>query len=85
LSKSEKSKKKISNLIRNESNQKKIDSKYNADIVSDATDLKGDELVKFMEYAGSNIKVTPNSSEYEVMRQILFWFNKYQEETKAEE
>ncbi len=85
LSKSEKSKKKISKIIRNEGNTKKISAKYNADIISEATGLKGDELVKFMEYAGSNIKVTPNSSEYYVMKQILFWFNKYQEESTEEE
>ncbi len=85
LSKSEKSKKKISKIIRNEGNTKKIGSKYNAEIVADATGLKGEELLKFMEYAGSNIKVTPNSSEYFVMKQILFWFNKYKEESITEE
>lgn len=85
LSKSEKAKKKLSKIIRNEGKTKKISSKYNAEIVADATGLEGDELVKFMEYAGSNIKVTPNSSEYYVMKQILFWFNKYQEESTKEE
>jgi hypothetical protein len=85
LSKSEKSKKKISKIIRNEGNTKKINAKYNAEIVAEATGLEGDELVKFMGYAGSNIKVTPNSSEYFVMKQILFWFNKYKEESITEE
>ncbi|BAX79787.1 carboxypeptidase-like regulatory domain-containing protein [Labilibaculum antarcticum] len=85
LSKSEKSKRKISKIIRNESKAKKISSKFNADIIADATGLEGDELVKFMEYAGSHIKVTPNSSEYFVMKQILFWFNKYKEESITEE
>ncbi|WP_372754778.1 carboxypeptidase-like regulatory domain-containing protein [Labilibaculum sp.] len=85
LSNSEKSKKKISKLIRNESNTKKINSKYNADIVSDATGLEGDELEKFMEYAGPHMKVNSNSSEYQVMKQILFLFEKYQKETTAKE
>lgn len=85
LSKSEKAKKKLSKIIRNESKTRKISSKYNGEIVADATGLEGDELVKFMEYAGSHIKVTPNSSEYYVMKQILFWFGKYKEESTKEE
>ncbi|PKQ62564.1 hypothetical protein BZG02_12665 [Labilibaculum filiforme] len=85
LSKSEKSKKKISKLIRNEGDTKKIRSKYNAEIIADATGLEGDELLEFMEYAGSHIKVTANSSDYFVMKQILFWFDKYKEETTKEE
>ncbi|MBN2597348.1 carboxypeptidase-like regulatory domain-containing protein [Labilibaculum sp.] len=85
LSKSEKSKKELSKIIRNEGKAKKISSKYNADIVADATGLEGDELLKFMEYAGSEIKVSPNSSEYYVMQQILFLFKKYQEETTEAE
>ncbi|MBL4561056.1 MAG: hypothetical protein JKX79_08740, partial [Labilibaculum sp.] len=85
FSKSEKAKKKLAKIIRNEAKTKKINSKYNAEIITDATGLKGDELLKFMEYAGSHIKVTQNSSEYFVMKQILFWFKKYQEETTKEE
>ena len=85
LSKSEKSKKKISKIIRNEAKTKKISLKYNAEIVADATGLKGDELITFMEYSGSHIKVTPNSTDYYIMKQILFWFKKYQEETTKEE
>ncbi|WP_461640037.1 carboxypeptidase-like regulatory domain-containing protein [Labilibaculum euxinus] len=85
LSKSEKSKKQLSKIIRNEGKTKKISSKYNAKIVADATGLEGEELLKFMEYAGSEIKVTPNSSEYYVMKQILFLFKRYQEETTKEE
>lgn len=85
FSKSEKSKKKISKIIRNEAKTKKVSSKYNAKIIADATGLEGEELLKFMGYAGSHIKVTPNSSEYFVMKQILFWFNKYKEESITEE
>lgn len=85
LSKSEKSKKKISKLIRNESNSKKINSKYNAEIVSEATGLQGEELEKFMEYSAAHIKVSPNSTEYYVMKQILDLFQKYQEISTAKE
>ncbi|MDE5418414.1 carboxypeptidase-like regulatory domain-containing protein [Labilibaculum sp. DW002] len=85
LSKSEKSKKKLSKIIRNEGNLKKISAKYNAEIVSDATGLKGDELLAFMEFSGSHINVTANTSDYSVMKQILFWFEKYKEKPTKEE
>lgn len=85
LSKSEKAKKKLAKRIRNESNLKKIASKYNAEIVSSATGLKGDELLDFMEYCGSGINVKSNTTEYEVMRQILFWFEKYKQEPTTKE
>ena len=85
LSKSEKAKKKLSKIIRNEGNLKKISKKYNAEIVSDATGLKGDDLIDFMEFSGAHINVTPNSSDYQVMKQILFWFEKYKEKTTKEE
>lgn len=85
FSKTEKSKKKISKIIRNETKTKKISSKYNAEIIANATGLKGNELLQFMEYSGSHIKATPNSTDYYIMKQILFWFKKYQEETTEEE
>ena len=85
FSKSEKSKKKLAKIIRNEGNLKKISSKYNARIVSDATGLKGDELLDFMEFSGSHITVSAKSSDYYVMKQIIFWFEKYKEKLTKEE
>jgi hypothetical protein len=77
LSKKEKAKKKISKIIQAESKNKKISSKYNAKIVSNATGLKGDELVAFMEFCGKKIHVTENSSDYDVMKQILNFYEEY--------
>lgn len=82
LSKKEKIKKKLSKRIKEEGKNKKIGKKYNAQIVSDATGLKGDELVAFMEFCGKKIQVTENSRDYDVMKQIL---DLYQEYTKAKE
>lgn len=85
FSKSEKAKKKLSKIIRNEGNLKKISLKYNAEIISDATGLTGKELIDFMEFSGAKINVTANSSDYQVMKQILFWFEQYKEKsTKVE-
>lgn len=77
FSKTEKAKKKISKLIREKSKTKKIYKKFNADIISDATGLKGEELIKFMEYCGSKISVNEHSSEYQVMKQILDLYEDY--------
>lgn len=77
FSKTEKAKKKISKMIREESKNNKISQKFNANIVSDATGLKGDELLAFMEFCGSKIHVTEKSSEYEVMKQILDLYKEY--------
>lgn len=82
LSKKEKTKKKLSKLIKSESKNKKISSKYNAEIVSNATGLEGDELVAFMEFCGKKIHVSENSRDYDVMKQIL---DLYKEYTKAKE
>ncbi|RUT73510.1 carboxypeptidase-like regulatory domain-containing protein [Ancylomarina longa] len=80
FSKTEKIKQKLAHKIRNERKNRKISQKYNATIIANATRLKGDELVAFMEYCGSNIKVNENTSDYEVMRQIMEWFEKYKKE-----
>lgn len=82
LSKKEKIKKNLSKRIKEEGKNKKIGKKYNAQIVSDATGLKGDELLAFMEFCGKKIQVTENSRDYDVMKQIL---DLYQEYTKAKE
>jgi len=80
LSKSEKNKRKVSKLIRTEGKNKKISKKYNATVITNATGLKDEELVAFMEYCGSNIKVNENTSDYEVIRQIMEWFEKFKKE-----
>ncbi|WP_282125825.1 carboxypeptidase-like regulatory domain-containing protein [Marinifilum flexuosum] len=77
LSKKEKIKKKLSKRIKEEGKNKKIGNKYNAQIVSDATGLKGDELVSFMEFCGKKIHVTENSRDYDVMKQILDLYEEY--------
>ena len=80
LSKREKIKRKLAKTIREEGKNKKISEKYNAEIVSEATELTGDELVAFMEFCGANINVNENSTEYDVMKQILEWFEKWKKE-----
>ena len=77
LSKKEKAKKKLSKIIKNERTNTKISKKYNAELVSDATGLKGNELVAFMEFCGKKIHVTENSTDYDVMKQILDLYKEY--------
>ena len=77
LSKKEKAKKKLSKIIKNERTNNKISKKYNAELVSDATGLKGDELVAFMEYCGKKIHVTEKSTDYDVIKQILDLYKEY--------
>ena len=72
-------------MIKNESKNKKISSKYNAEIVADATGLKGDELVDFMDFCWKKIHVTEKSTDYDVMKQILDLFEEYQKLSTEEE
>ena len=85
LSKKEKAKKKLSKIIKAESKNKKISSKYNAEIVSDATGLKGDELLAFMEYCGKKIHVTEKSTDYDVIKQVLDLYEEYTQLSTEEE
>ncbi|WP_421917943.1 carboxypeptidase-like regulatory domain-containing protein [Marinifilum sp.] len=77
LSKKEKAKKKLSKLIRAEIKNKKTDAKYNAEIVSEVTGLKGDELEAFMPYCSANIELSENSTDYDIIKQIFELFEKY--------
>jgi hypothetical protein len=85
LSKKEKAKKKLSKMIKAESKNKKISSKYNAEIVADATGLQGDELVAFMEHCGKKIHVTEKSTDYDVMKQVLDLYEEYKNLSTEEE
>ena len=77
LSKSEKNKRKLSKRIKEEGKNNKISKKYNAQIVADATGLEGDELLDFMGFCGKKIHVTENSTDYDVMKQILDLYKEY--------
>jgi hypothetical protein len=85
LSKSEKSKKRIAKMIRNERKNDKISHLYNAEVVKDITGLQGEELVAFLEYCGNKIKVSENSTEYDVRKQIFDIYKKYKKAVIKEE
>lgn len=77
LSKSEKAKRKIANIIKNENTTKKIEKRYNAQIVADVTGLSGEQLLDFMSFCGSRIKLTEHSTEYDAVKQILDNYQEY--------
>lgn len=77
LSRTEKAKKKISRAIRNEKTNNKINKKYNAQIVSEVTGLTDNDLTHFMEFCNEKINVTENSTDYNIIKQILDLFEEY--------
>jgi len=77
LSKSEKRKKKITKMIRTEWKIKKLKQYYTSEIVSANTGLKDQELEEFMAYCGPKIEINENTSQYDVMEQIVNNYKEY--------
>jgi len=73
----EKSKRKVSKMIRNEWKLKKLSKNYNAEIVSANTGLKGDTLEDFMAYCGPKIEITEVTSRYDILEQIVNNYKEY--------
>ena len=77
FSRSEKRKRKIAGLIRNNWKTKKYAKYYTSDIVSAHTGLKGKALEDFMAYCGPKLKITKISSRYDVEEQIVNMYKAY--------
>jgi hypothetical protein len=79
----EKSKRKVSNMIRNEWRTKKYAKYYTSDIVSAHTGLKGEPLEDFMAYCGPKLIITKTSSRYDIAEQIVKNYKWYIKLNKA--
>ena len=83
LNRKEKSKRKVSNMIRSEWKTKKYAKYYTSDIVSAHTGLKGEALEDFMAYCGPKLKITKISSQYDIAEQIVKNYKWYIELNKT--
>ncbi len=83
LSRSEKRKKRVTKMIREEWRIKKLNQYYTSDIVSSHTGLKGQALEDFMAYCGPKLKITQISSRYDIAEQIVKNYKWYIELNKA--
>ncbi len=78
LSKKERAKRKMSRYIKDAPRRKIIAEKYNAKVVADITGLKGEELIRFMEFFGAKTKrITPQTPDYEVTKEIMEAYQLY--------
>lgn len=77
FSRSEKRKRKIAGLIRNNWKTKKYAKYYTSAIVVEHTGLKGQALEDFMAYCGPKLKITKISSRYDVEEQIVNMYKAY--------
>ncbi|MGZ2370520.1 carboxypeptidase-like regulatory domain-containing protein [Ancylomarina sp. YFZ004] len=73
----EKSKRKVSKMIRNEWRIKKLSQNYSSEIVTANTGLKGDRLEDFMAYCGPKMKITEITSQYDILEQIVNNYKEY--------
>jgi len=81
----EKSKRKVSKMIRNEWKLKKLSKNYNAEIVSANTGLKGDALEDFMAYCGPKLEITEVTSRYDILEQIVHNYKEYRQIKKEKQ
>lgn len=77
LSRSEKRKKKVTKMIREEWKLEKLKQYYTSDIVAAHTGLKGKALENFMAYCGPKLEITKISSRYDIAEQIVKNFKTY--------
>ncbi len=57
-----------------------IAPKFNDELISNLTGLKGKEIYNFLQYCNFSEKFLINASEYEIMEQILVFWKKYKQE-----
>lgn len=77
LSRSEKRKKKITKMIREEWRIKKLSQYYSSEIVAANTGLSGDTLEDFMAYCGPKLEITEITSQYDILEQIVNNYKEY--------
>jgi hypothetical protein len=73
----EKSKRKVSKMIREEWRIKKLSQYYSSKIVAANTGLSGDTLEDFMAYCGPKMKITEITSQYDILEQIVNNYKEY--------
>ncbi|MCZ4696177.1 carboxypeptidase-like regulatory domain-containing protein [Ancylomarina euxinus] len=83
FSRKEKSKRKVSKMIRKEWRIKKYNEYYTSAIVAEHTGLKGEALEDFMTYCGPKLEITKISSRYDIAEQIVKNYKWYIELNKA--
>ncbi len=79
----EKSKRKVSNMMRNEWRTKKYAKYYTSDIVSAHTGLKDEALEDFMAYCGPKLEITEITSQYDILEQIVKNHKVYLKQSKS--
>lgn len=77
FNKREKTKRKITKLIRDEWRIKKHAKYYTSEIVAANTGLKDEALEDFMVYCGPKIEITERTSQYDVLEQIVDNYKAY--------
>tara|TARA_R110001583_G_scaffold73390_3_gene204325 strand:- start:31127 stop:31942 length:816 start_codon:yes stop_codon:yes gene_type:complete len=83
LNRKEKSKRKVSKMMRSEWKAKQYTRYYASHIVSAHTGLKGQALEDFMAYCGPKLEITKISSRYDIAEQIVMNYKWYIELNKA--
>lgn len=82
LSKEDKERIKLAEIKKEEKIQAIIDKKYNRQIISDLTGLKGDELDDFMLFCKLDRKFLLNASEYDILAKVLERFEAFKQHKK---
>jgi len=77
LNRKERSKSKITKLIRHEGDMVRLMKLYNKHIVIESTGLSGENLLDFMVYCSDKISINKTSTEYNVRLQIIANYKKY--------
>lgn len=75
---------KLAELIDKERERRIIDQKYNPGLIQKLTDLKGDELYKFMGQIGIENEFILKSSDYEIRERILKEYENFKTKKKLE-
>jgi hypothetical protein len=83
LNRKEKSKRKVSKMMRSEWKAKQYTRYYTSAIVSAHTGLKGQALEDFMAYCGPKLEITKISSRYDIAEQIVKNYKWYIKLNKA--
>jgi hypothetical protein len=82
ISKSHKNKLKYYQVVANKESSISNNKKYNPEIVSELTGLKGDELTDFIQYLDLDPAFIKRSSEYDIAVRILKEFDYYKSESQ---
>lgn len=68
---------KYNEILSKETKQRKIRSKYNKEIVSNLTGLKGEELKQFMDFCNFTDKELLNRKAYDILKEVKLKYSVY--------